>query len=161
MLKFVVCAALAAGGLTAAGFGVAAATGSATATPTCRPAHLLPVFGGSQGAAGTLQDTWRLKNVGSAACTVSGFPAVRNYRADGRPLPTSVTHLGTAGTVLLAPGARAEFSLRYTDPGIANCTPEPAAMITIRVPDTALPVIGSRGVHACHGVMKETPLVHA
>ncbi len=159
MIKIVVCAALAASGAVVVGLSAADATTTAT-TPTCAPARLVPVFGGRQGAAGTLQDTWRLRNVASSSCHLSGYPVVHNYRADGRPLPTSVTHLGTPHTVLLAPGQHASFALRFTDPGILNCTPEPAAMLTIRAPGTALPVITRRGERACGGKLRETPLVH-
>jgi Protein of unknown function (DUF4232) len=146
-------------GATAAGLTQVSASSAAT-TPNCTSARLRPVFGGSQGAAGTIGDTWRLVNVGTITCYLSGYPAVHNYRSDGRPLPTSVTHTGTPSTVTLTPGQHASFVLLYTNPGILNCTPEPAAMLTIRAPGTALPDIGARGEKACAGKLRETPLVH-
>jgi hypothetical protein len=162
MIKLVLGAVLTAG---AAAGGLAAAAAS-TATPTaaltqaCVPGHLKPAFGGRQGAAGTLQDTWRLTNVGTAACQFGGYATVHNYRSDGRPLPTSVTHLGTPHAVLLAPGQHASFALRFTDPGVLGCVPSPAAMLTIQAPGTTLPLITQRGERSCHGVLKETPVVH-
>jgi hypothetical protein len=160
MIKLVLCGVLAAGAATGVGFGAASATTAAATTPTCVSAHLKPVFGGQQGAAGTLQDTWRLRNVGAATCQLKGYPAVHNYRADGRPLATSVTHLGTPQTVMLAPGEHASFALRYANPAIAGCAAQPAAMLTIRAPGSALPVITQRGERACLGQLRETPLVH-
>jgi hypothetical protein len=158
MIKILACGALAVGAVAVA-LGAAPAT-SATTTPVCAAAHLKPIYGGSQGAAGTLQDTWRLRNVGSTTCHLDGYPTVTNYRADGRPLRTSVTHLGTPATVVLTAGQHASFELRYTNPAILNCTPEPAAMLTIRAPGTARPVITQRGEKACRGELRETPLVH-
>lgn len=162
MIKLVFCATLAAGaaaiGLTAAG--ATTVTPAAAPTPTCVPGHLKPAYGGRQGAAGTLQDTWRLTNVGTTTCQLDGYAAVHNYRSDGRPLPTSVTHLGTPHVVLLTPGQHASFALRFTDPGVLGCVPSPAAMLTIRTPGSTLPLITQRGERACHGALRETPLVH-
>jgi uncharacterized protein DUF4232 len=158
MIKQVATAALVLAGVSVAVTGAGAS--SAATTPTCTSARLQPIFGGSQGAAGTIQDTWRLRNTATVTCRLAGYPVVQNYRADGRPLRTSVTHLGTPSTVILTPGQHASFRLRYPNPGILNCPPEPAAMLTIRAPGTALPDIGSRGEKACRGELKETPLIH-
>src|SRR5205814_2291637 len=133
MIKQVACTALVVGAAALVLTGVSASSAAVT-TPACTSAGLKPIFGGSQGAAGTIQDTWRLRNAAAVTCTVAGYPEVHNYRADGRPLRTSVTHLGTSSTVTLAPGQHASFRLRYPNPGILNCTPEPAAMLTIQVP---------------------------
>jgi hypothetical protein len=159
MIKIAVAGALAAGAL-AAGLTAASATTTTATTPTCVSAHLRPVFGGSQGAAGTIGDTWRLRNVGSTTCQMSGYPVVHNYRADGRPLRTTVTHIGSAHAVVLTPGQHASFNLLYTNPGILNCQPQPAAQMTIRTPGAALPVITGRGERACKGNLRETPLIH-
>lgn len=135
------------------------ATGAALVT-TCQPALLRPAFAGTDGAAGTLHDKWRLRNVGTHTCTVQGFPAVQNYRADGRPLRTSARHSGTPSPALLTPGQHASFFLSYPEPGNLGCTGEPAARMTIRVPNTTVPLIARRGERACHGHLQETPLVH-
>lgn len=159
MIKLATTVVLAAG-VTASVLAATASSTGAVTTPTCRSAALRPVFGGSQGGAGTLEDTWRLRNVGAVTCKLAGFPAVRNYRADGRPMAVSITHAGTAQSVTLTPGQHASFTLRYTNPAILNCTPQPAAALTIQAPGTALPVIGSRGEQACQGRLTETALVH-
>jgi hypothetical protein len=132
----------------------------ATLVSVCKSRLLKPVFGGTDGAAGTLHDKWRVVNKDVASCSVSGFPTVTNYRADGRPLPTAVTQTGKFGVVVLAPGQHASFVLSYPDPGIAGCTPQPAARMTIFVTGTQLPLIASRGERACPGTLQESPLVH-
>jgi len=126
----------------------------------CKSRLLKPVFAGTDGAAGTLHDKWRVVNKDSTACAVGGFPTVTNYRTDGRPLPTAITETGKGGSVLLTPGQHASFVLSYPDPGIAGCTPQHPARMTIFVPGTQLPLIGSRGVRACPGTVQESPLVH-
>jgi hypothetical protein len=118
------------------------------------------VFAGRDGTAGTLHDKWRLFNVGSSSCGVGGFPIVHNYRSDGRPLPTSTTHSGSASSVTLNPGQHASFVLSFPDPGIVGCTPQPAARMTIQTAADELPLITSRGERSCHGHLDETPLVH-
>lgn len=129
-------------------------------TPVCTASQLRPSFGMSQGAAGTLQDTWRVTNEGGHACQMSGYARVVNYRPDGRPLPMNITHMGTAHTVVLTPGQHASFDLRYPNPGTIGCTGENPARMTIQTPGAALPVIASGGLHSCHGQASESPLRH-
>jgi hypothetical protein len=147
---------------TAVTFGVTISDASAdrTATPVCAASQLRPSFGTSTGAMGTLQDTWRVTNVGGHACHFSGYPAVVNYRSDGRPLPMHIGRMGTPQTVVLAPGRHASFDLRFGDPGILGCTAEHPARMTIRTPGARLPVIVSRGLASCHGRAGESPLRH-
>jgi hypothetical protein len=133
---------------------------SAGVVAACRSRNLRPVFEGRDGAAGTLHDHWRLVNVGSASCGVGGFPIVHNYRADGRPLPTSTTHSGSASSVTLAPGQHASFILSFPEPGNLGCTAQPAARMTIQTAANQLPLITDRGERSCHGHLNETPLVH-
>ena len=126
----------------------------------CKSRLLKPVFGGTDGTAGTIHDKWRIVNKDTVGCSVSGFPTVTNYRTDGRPLLTPVTHNGKAGNVILEPGQHASFVLSYPDPGVAGCTPQHPARMTILVPPTSLPLIASRGERACLGTLQESPLVH-
>lgn len=133
---------------------------SAALVAQCTSRNLRPVFEGRDGAAGTLHDHWRLVNVGTATCGLSGFPIVHNYRADGRPLRTTTTHAGSASTVTLTPGQHASFILSFPEPGNLGCTPQPAARMTIQTAANQLPLITARGEQSCHGQLTETPLVH-
>jgi hypothetical protein len=139
---------------------VAGGASSAALVADCQARNLRPVFAGTDGTAGTLHDKWRLFNVGSTTCRVSGFPVVHNYRRDGRPLPTSTTHSGTSSPVTLTPGQHASFFLSYPEPGNIGCTPAPAARMTIQTVTTQLPLIAGRGEKSCHGRLDETALVH-
>jgi hypothetical protein len=131
-----------------------------SASPVCSATQLRPAFGTSQGGAGTLQDTWRVTNMGAHTCHMSGYARVQNYRPDGRPLPTHVTHMGTPHTVVLTPGQHASFDLRYPNPGTINCTGEHPARMTIQTPGARLPVIVSGGLPSCHGQASESPMRH-
>lgn len=153
------CAAVGAAAVTAVVLGNPQA-GSAAGPPQCTPFQLKPTFNVVGGGAGHLQNAWLLRNTGSSRCQLSGFPEVHNYRADGRLLPTVITHTGTPHAVVLLPQQHASFTLTFVAPGTAGCTPQPAGRMTIRVPNTGLPVIGDHGVPACKGVMTEGPLVH-
>lgn len=142
------------------GIVVASNASSAALVASCKARYLRPVFAGSQGAAGSVYDKWRLFNVGSSTCGVGGFPVVHNYRSDGRPLPTSTTQSGSGGSVILNPGQHASFILSFPNPGIAGCTAQPAARMTIQTALSELPLITGRGEKSCHGDLNETPLVH-
>ena len=133
---------------------------SAAIVAPCHSHQLRPVFGFREGTAGALHDHWRLFNVSTSPCAVSGFPVVHNYRADGRPLPTSVSSSGTPTVVTLQPGQHASFILSYPEPGNLNCTGEPAARMTVQTAPTELVLITNRGERSCHGQLSETPLVH-
>ena len=138
----------------------AAANSAARTAPTCGAMALRPSAGQSQGAAGTLQDTWRLTNVGAVTCQMKGYAKVVNYRHDGRPLPMSITHRGTPHVVTLAPGQHARFNLRYPNPAIRGCTAQHPAHMTIQTPGAHSPVIATGGLPSCAGAASESPLVH-
>jgi hypothetical protein len=145
---------------TTVGIVVASESSSAGTLIGCQSRNLRPVFGGTDGTAGTLHDKWRLVNMGSATCTLTGFPIVHNYRFDGRPLPTSTTQQGKGGIVTLTAGQHASFTLSYPQPGNIGCTPEHAVRLTIQTDVAQLPLITDRGERSCHGQLTETPLVH-
>ena len=138
----------------------AAANSAARTTPTCGAMALRPSAGQSQGAAGSLQDTWKLTNVGAVTCQMKGFAKVVNYRNDGRPLPMSIAHMGTPHVVTLAPGQHARFNLRFPNPAIRGCTAQNPTHMTIHSPGANSPVIATGGLHSCAGQASESPLVH-
>jgi hypothetical protein len=99
----------------------------ATSAPRCKGAALagrFAVLPGSAGA-GNISYELRLRNIGTAPCTLTGLPAGRLLARDGSPLPTHVraAHPGalTAVLVTLAPGessfATARFSPDVPGPG--------------------------------------------
>jgi hypothetical protein len=103
-----------------AAVGAVASAGAASgAASACAPASLaarMSVIAGSAGA-GNIEYRLLLRNTGSAACTVSGHPALRLLGAGGAALPTHVHPIPpgvTAALITLAPGRSASATLRFS-----------------------------------------------
>jgi len=151
-------AVLAAVGIAASG--LVWARSASAATPLCQASKLVPRLEHTEGAAGTIFDTWRLTNVG-ATCHTQGWVGALNFGPDGRPLPTSLHRVaGPSRRVVLARGQHASWTFGYTNPGVGNCQPENAVVMIITPPDNASPVLAHPGERACNGVITyESPLV--
>ncbi len=109
----------------------APATTSTTATSTttspvgavaCTARDLAITVAGTQGAAGTLELTFGLRNTSAASCPMEGFPGAQLLAATGTQLPTHVVQGGSysftnfaPSPVNLEPGATAYFNLGYSD----------------------------------------------
>ena len=131
----------------------APASPAPTATPTataagparCHTGGLLFGFAGSQGAAGTIVDTFRVANTGQAACTLYGFVGMLMLGSAGQPMPTRVVRSGgifetEAGPsqFLLQPATAASFRAAWSDVPHANDPPgacAQAAQLEITPPD--------------------------
>lgn len=125
-------AAAAAGAFATFGAGGVVASGAPGACAPSSLAAQMTVIKGSAGA-GNIEYRLLLRNRGSAACTVSGHPALRLLGAAGAALPTHVTPVTpgvTAALIALAPGRSASATLRFSPdvPGtgeqsIGQCEP--------------------------------------
>jgi hypothetical protein len=96
-------------------------TGRRVSAASCSSSKLvvwLPNGQGS-GAAGSVYYKLRITNLGTAACTLSGYPTVRALDLAGKPIgkPASLEAGKNAGLVKLAPGGSASFQLRVIEPG--------------------------------------------
>jgi hypothetical protein len=99
------------------------ATTTTTGIFACTQVSATP--GQTQGAAGTIIGTITLSAVGSAPCTVLGYPALARFSATGAPVPVSVVHGLTvnlsgppsqpASQVTLSSTQQAEFTFQYSD----------------------------------------------
>lgn len=105
--------------------GVPLAATAEAAVPRCTVSRLSGALGGSDGAAGTLYNTFVLRNVSSSACRLAGFPTLSRFSVGGQRqatrtvrdvAPTSVR------TLTLAPGARASFVWAYSDVPVGTAT---------------------------------------
>jgi hypothetical protein len=77
----------------------------------CDASALRGSVAGSEGAAGTIWTTVRLRNASERTCTVRGIPEVRLLGAQGQPLTAPSVPGGPAGAlVVLRPGQRAQFA---------------------------------------------------
>jgi hypothetical protein len=83
------------------------------------------------GTAGTTFYQLEFSNIGSAPCTLSGFPGVSAIRANGHQAGLGAGRTGTPRLVTLTPGATAHAILGVTDAG-AICA-HPVRTVTLRV----------------------------
>jgi hypothetical protein len=108
----------------------APATPAAIPTPTavppvlqrCHTGGVLIGFAGSQGAAGTIVDTFRVANTGTGPCTLYGFVGMLMLGSAGQALPTRVVRNGGffetqagPGQFLLQPATAASFQAAWSD----------------------------------------------
>jgi Protein of unknown function (DUF4232) len=133
-------------------------TTAIAAGTACNASDLTPSFLGSNGAAGTIELGFALKNTGSSTCHTYGWPGVELLSSDGVGLPTNATRTTTdvlgdtpANVLTLKPGEQASFRLIATDfaSGGGNC--ENASQLQIYAPDdtVTMKVAISGGVPAC------------
>lgn len=153
---------------TAAATVAATAWAGRTTWPYCGGVVLKGSFGESSGAAGTIIVTAILRNTGAKTCSVRGYPALQLLAANGKPLPTRVTHGGLAPldrpvqTVVLRPGKSATVRISYSDVirgSEARCPTARTLLVKPIGAGTAVR-IGSAAIGACdHGHLRESPLL--
>lgn len=124
----------------------------------CTASDLTPSYLGSNGAAGTIELAFALKNTGSTTCHTYGWPGVQLLSSSGAPLPTNATRtssdlLGaTPATVLtLKPGEQASFRLIARDFASGGRSCKNAKLLQIYAPDdtVTMKVAITGGVPAC------------
>jgi uncharacterized cupredoxin-like copper-binding protein len=127
----------------------------ASAAARCATSHLGVSLATSEGAAGSVYDTVRLKNTGGAACSLSGYPGVSlvGY-GNGSQIGASAQRdrSATPRTVTVAPGASTTFLVRFVQAGNyprSVCSPTPADGFRIYPPRSTaalyLPLSGATG----------------
>jgi hypothetical protein len=95
--------------------------GGRPATGRCDAAALRGSVQGSEGAAGTVWTTIRLRNASGRTCTVHGIPVVRLLGPDGQPVSApSVPDDPGGSLVVLRPGQAARFA--YGVPNVCDRT---------------------------------------
>jgi Protein of unknown function (DUF4232) len=91
------------------------------ATGRCAASALRGSVQGTEGAAGTIWTTVRLRNASGGTCTVKGVPGVRLLGAQGQPVTAPSTPDGAAGALVrLRPGQAAQFA--YGVPNVCDRT---------------------------------------
>jgi len=122
---------------------------------------------GSQGAAGTFEVSFGLRNTSSTPCTMNGFPGALLLNASGAPLPTTVVRAGnlsftnfSAVPVNLAPGATAYFNLGYSDvPTGSETSCEMATQLEVTPPNATTHEVVSASLSVCnHGTLTVSPV---
>jgi hypothetical protein len=124
----------------------------------CTASDLTPTFLGSNGAAGTIELGFALKNTGATACHTYGWPGVQFQTSAGVALPTNARRttsdlLGStpANVLTLQPGQEASFRMIASDSAAGGRSCRNARQLQIYAPDDTatmtVPVTG--GVPAC------------
>lgn len=143
---------------------------TAAAVDRCHTGGLLISFAGSQGALGTIADTFRVANTQPSACTLYGFVGMLMLDAGGAPMTTRVVRNGgifatQAGPsqFLLQPGTAASFQAAWSDvPHVSETTCPQAARLEITPPDEfdhlIIPVSGWNLAPCGGGEIDVTPI---
>jgi Protein of unknown function (DUF4232) len=120
------------GSSTATGSGTSGTTTASSGTPACTSADLQASLGGGAGAGMSQNHTGlQLRNTGSSACTLYGYPGVSWVRGasgiqTGAAAVRQADPSGTETTVTLAPGALASAPLDIVDAAVippSECKP--------------------------------------
>lgn len=129
----------------------------ATAT-RCRSAQLAVAVEGTEGAAGTLEITITLRNVGPASCLLEGYPGLQLADASGEALHTDVGRGGgypftnfAAAPVVVAAGQSAYVNLGYSDVPVGSTPCEQGASLWLTPPGDVAHLVISASVDACDG----------
>jgi Protein of unknown function (DUF4232) len=146
--------------------------GTAASTAACTSGDLKVTIGGGPGA-GMSQDHVGLQftNVGSSACTLSGYPGVSWVAgADGHQVGAAATRqanaTGTEKTVTLAPGGIASAPLDIVDAAVfstSQCKPVPVRGLRVYPPNEKaalfLPMPTEKGGYGeCSGTTPQSSL---
>jgi hypothetical protein len=156
-----------------AGEGTTSAPPSSTTSMPAALAHCLATglsgsVEGTEGAAGTIEITVQLRNIGTAACTVEGYPGLQLVDATGAELHTSVIRGGSfrftdlvAVPVTLAAQASAYFNVAYSDVGSGPGACESAAAVWVTPPDDVDHVVVTGQSTVCSGTLTVSPVFGA
>jgi hypothetical protein len=137
--RFLIAPSVAAALLATAVIAAPAASAAPLAKP-CAPANLV-VWAGPQvggGTAGGFGYEIKFTNLGSATCTLAGFPGVRAVDLIGTRIGAAATHgPGKVKQVVLAPDGSAMATLQVADAlnfPKAKCAPKMAAGLRVALP---------------------------
>jgi hypothetical protein len=125
--------------------------------------------GGSNGAAGTIEDTVTLANTSGAQCSLIGYPGMQLYDSAGTAVPTMVVrggvHFAVAAAnaapakVTLAPNQSAQFVLHYSDVPSGNETSCPnSSTARITPPNDLTSASVALSIAPCGGVVHVSPV---
>ena len=142
-------------------------TTSGASTTSCEASALAMSVVGSQGAAGTFEVSFGLRNSATTPCTMNGFPAVVLVSGSGTELPTTVVRAGNvsftnfpAAPVGLSPGATAYFNMAYSDVPVGSETScEMASQLQVTPPNTSTHGVVAISLAVCNqGTVTVSPV---
>jgi len=130
--------------------------------PVCTAAQLTPSLAPPENTDGVTVYPVILLNAGTAACRLSGYPAVSfiagsdNHQVGAAAVPDQ----DSAGTVVIEPGQATSANVGIADAGNfpPDCDLVPASGLQLTLPDQADPMIIGHAGAACAGT--GYPLLH-
>jgi hypothetical protein len=126
-------------------------------TQTCTTGQLEARLGPSDAGAGQVYAPLVLRNTGTAACQVKGFPGVSLLDASGSQIGQPATREGAeGGTVVLLPGGAASATLHTTNEGIGGPCDPASSQIKVFPPDQTESITFSASYTACGGFSVST-----
>jgi hypothetical protein len=121
--------------------------------PPCATGQLTPSLGPPEGAAGTIFYPVILQNAGTAACSMSGYPAVSFVAgSDNHPVGVAANQDPEApGTVVIDPGQSTSANLGIVNAGNfpADCNAVPVSGLQVNLPNQPDPLIIGHADTAC------------
>ena len=125
---------------------------------SCHTAGLSLALQSSEGAAGTIFDTFRFTNNLTVPCTFFGFPGAQMLDAQNNPVPTQVirsgdflTNLPGPALVTVPPGGSAFFTLSWSDVPVGNETTCPqASQLAVIPPNEFAPLLVPVSLAPCN-----------
>jgi hypothetical protein len=110
-----------------------------------------------EGAAGSTYVTYYLQNVGPGTCVLDGHPGFALLRANGSVIQHPADRSGTPAPVRVAPGKRAQFVVRTSDPGTVadgQCSYGwKTAQVQVYPPDQTKAIRQPSDIQACNLVV--------
>jgi hypothetical protein len=114
---------------------------------------------GTEGAAGTVEVTFRLTNSSPSPCVMWGYPGALMLASDGSPLTTVVKRggdlsflEGSVETVQIAAGSSAYFNLGYSDvPSGSETSCPKSSSLEITPPNDTQQLVVPISIEACQG----------
>jgi hypothetical protein len=134
------------------------------AAPRCTLGHLHVSEAGSNGAAGSIQVTIALRNIGSTTCTLEGYPGMA-LLSGGHVLHTDVVRGSSVVVppihvrlVTLAPGAVASYVFGYSDVPTNGQSCPSSDGLEVTPPNAFGHATISLQATACGGVLTTSPV---
>jgi hypothetical protein len=130
-----------------------------TTVPGCTGANYTLSLLGTEGAAGTNEVTFGLRNTSSATCPLFGYPGIQLLGAGGADIATNEVEGGSdsftdfaRANVSLASGATAYFNIGYSDvvSGTESSCPT-TTQVQVIPPDTTTELKVSGQLTVCNG----------
>jgi Protein of unknown function (DUF4232) len=138
---------------------------SAAASPRCHTINLRIRAGVENGAAGSVIQDFRIRNITKHSCNTRGFAGMQLVNAGGRAIPTHPVHGGRIRTVTLRSNRVTHFAIEFHEYDFSHggraCNSPVARYVRIIPPDEfsyRLVRLKGNGIAPCSGRFQQQPI---